>query len=221
MSRERPEPTLIDSLVAELRPVRPVSYARIVLGCLVVEAVVAVVALWAYGVRPDLGTRLGEPGFLAVLATLCLAAVGSAAVAVRSAIPGREARPSAARPLLAVPIVLTLLVLLFAPWGRAWPGWSRLVEGCWSCVGLTFASGVVPWIITVAVLSRLAPLRELRSGLFAGFAAFLVGALVTELHCPVADSYHLAFAHYLPIALLSCLTATLAVVVLRGRPRAT
>jgi hypothetical protein len=51
-------------------------------------------------------------------------------------------------------------------------------------------------------------LRTLRVGVFAGLSAFLVGAAVVQLHCGSNDAYHLAFGHFLPVAVLAIVTGT-------------
>lgn len=73
---------LIDTLIVDLRPVRPLR--RPVLRCaawLALAALVVVLVGIVHGVRPDLAERIGDPGFLvalgAALATGILAAIAS------------------------------------------------------------------------------------------------------------------------------------------------
>jgi hypothetical protein len=118
-----------------------------------------------------------------------------------------------------VPIALAGLVLILNPFSATWPGLASAATGCLHCAGLTAAAAAVPWLVVLAVVSRLAPLNELRIGMFAGLSAFLVGAIVTELHCPANSGYHLAFGHYLPVVLFSALACVAAAAVIRIRPR--
>jgi hypothetical protein len=115
--------------------------------------------------------------------------------------------------------LLVALILGVAPWGGNWAGWRHVIGGCWTCMAVTAASAAVPWIATVMLVSRLAPLREVRVGLFAGLSAFLLGALVAELHCPNGNSYHLALGHFLPISVFAALTTYTAALLLRHRMR--
>ncbi len=214
-ARPGASPDLIESLVGGLEPVRPVRFRRLVALCLILGAAVVGLTTAMIGARPDLFERLRDPLFVAIAAALAAASAVCAAAAIRAAIPGREPPPRRALILWALPIVLAASVALISPWGSAWPGWSRLLMGCWSCVSLTALTAVLPWAVALAIVARLAPLHRARAGLLAGLSAFLLGALVTELHCPVSDAYHLAFAHYLPIAILSSLTCVLATLLLR------
>jgi hypothetical protein len=121
--------------------------------------------------------------------------------------------------LFVAPIALMTMVLVASPWGGRWPGWGSIADGCMVCVAITAASAAIPWIATVMLVSRLAPLREVRVGLFAGLSAFLLGSLVSQLHCPNGDSYHLATGHFLPVSVFSVLTTYTAAVLLRSRTR--
>ncbi len=194
---------LVERLVADLRPVRPVRLARVFGWFLLGEVCAAAAVAWMMGLRPDIGQRLAEPAFVAMLAALALAGAGCAAAAVHAALPGRYVRRSAEFWLLASPLLLAALVLLVRPWPEHWQGWRVFLTGCWKCTAATAASAALPWLVAVVVLRRLAPLIALRVALFAGFSAFLIGALVTQLHCPMVSNMHLAFAHLLPVMLLS------------------
>ncbi len=228
MSTDRTLPTnaraghaddLVARLTAELRPVRPVRMVRMFLWFLFGEIAAAALATRAVGVRPDIGERLAEPAFLLLVAALVLAAAGSASAAVRTALPGRYISRSAERWLLASPLVLAAVALVLMPWEGEWAGWGMFLTGCWKCTAVTAASAAAPWLVAVLVLRRLAPLVALRVAMFAGFSAFFIGALVTQLHCPMGSGMHLAFAHFLPVALLSAVVCGATAAVLRRRYR--
>jgi hypothetical protein len=206
---------VVDRLVGELVPVNPVRLGRVFALCVVVQLAVAALALVAYGIRGDLAQRLAEPTFLLIVLPLALAAPACATIAVRMAVPGHEVRLSTMAALLVLPLVIAGLVLVTAPWGTAGLAWSDLIGGCWHCIGITLASAVAPWLAMVVVVGRLAPLRAARVGIFAGLAAFFVGAFVTELHCAARDAYHIAISHYLPVALLSIVAALVSAPLLR------
>ncbi|RMF21060.1 MAG: DUF1109 family protein [Deltaproteobacteria bacterium] len=146
-----------------------------------------------------------------------MAAAGCASAAVRAAMPGRYITRAAEGWLLASPLLLAGAVLLLSPWDGAWHGWGMFLTGCWKCTAVTAASAAAPWLVAVFVLRRLAPLVALRVAMFAGFSAFFIGALVTQLHCPMSSAMHLAFAHFLPVALLSAVACGLTAAVLRPR----
>lgn len=212
---------MIPGLVRSLTPVAPVKLSHLFIVCLCVQALFAAIALALAGVRVDLAERSGDPMFLVMVSVLGIGSAICATSAIRLAVPGRDdvakVRLGA---LVSIPFVLAVVVVVMAPWGSEWVGWQGVIDTCWSCIGVTAAAAAVPWFATVILASRLAPLRERRVGLFAGLSAFLLGALVTQLHCPYGDSYHLAVGHYLPIAVLSAGTTYLAALLLRYRTRA-
>lgn len=211
---------MIPGLVRSLAPVVPIRLSHLFIVCLCVEVLFGAIALAIAGVRGDLPERAADPVFLIVVSMLVIATATCATTAIRLAVPGRDDVPKGRLlALISFPFALSMLVLVAAPWGSEWLGWRDVLAGCWSCIGVTAASAAVPWMATVILMSRLAPLRERRVGLFAGFSVFLLGALVTQLHCPYGDSYHLALAHYLPVAVLSAATTYGAALLLRIRTR--
>ncbi len=209
---------LIDRLAADLEPVRPARPGRLFALCLAVQLGAISGFLALVGRRPDLSERLVEPAFFGVLVLLAVAAAWSGSIAIRLAVPGRAVSERAGWLLPVVPLALAGLVLILNPFSPTWPGLASAASGCLRCAGLTAAAAAVPWLVVLAVVSRLAPLNELRIGMFAGLSAFLIGAIVTELHCPSSSGYHLAFGHYLPVVLFSALACVVAAAVIRVRP---
>jgi hypothetical protein len=210
---------LVEALASNLEPVRPVSLARHFVACLGLGAVVVAAAASLLGVREDLAERLSEPVFLAVVGVLALSSAWCASVAVRLSVPGRYVSRPASWLLLATPMLLAVFVVVARPWGGTWPGWGPLLTGCVQCMGVTAISAAAPWLVVLVTVGRLAPLDVLRVGMFTGFSAFLLGALVTELACMNGSGYHLALGHYLPVVLLSALSSVIAAAALRARLR--
>ena len=204
-------------LVHDLQPVSPVRLPFSIGLCLAIQVVAVLLGSYASGFRLDLAERLMEPSFVIVLSALIVGAVASAVVALRSAIPGRGAGNRTSGLLVALPVMLALIVGILAPWGGRWTSLPQIWGGCAGCVALSSTSAVVPWIVVMILVGRLAPLKYLRSGVYAGLAAFLVGAIVTQLHCPAGDAYHLVIGHYLPVSVLSAATSIFAAWVLRLR----
>jgi len=166
------------------------------------------------GLRPDLRLRVLEPTFVFFISALGLAGILSSVAAMRAGVPGREPRSFSILPMWGFPLLLGAAIVVLAPHGRDWGGAQELIAGCWSCIGVTVASAVIPWSVTIVVLKRLAPLWQLRAGLLVGLSAFFFGALVTELHCPDPNAFHVAFAHYVPVTLLSAFGCVFAVALL-------
>jgi hypothetical protein len=208
---------VIDDILRDLEPVRPVRLGLLLTGLIALEIAVLAAMPGVWGWRPDLSERLADPAFLFVLTALIVAAGLSAWCALRTSVPGREVSGTRLCLLFGVPLAVALMVVSVAPWGGVWHGFGPLMDGCWGCIGVSAVTALVPWVVVVLVVARLAPLRTLRVGLFAGLSAFLVGAAVTELHCGSGDAYHLAVGHYVPIAVLALVTGIVVSACLRRR----
>ena len=204
MSEHRTE--IIDRIVRDLEPVRPVRLRSFFAALFAVELLIFISTPVLWGWRADIVKQLADPAFVFVLTVLIVAAALSGWSALRMSVPGREVGGMPLSVLFAVPLVAALLVVIVSPWGGSWPGLSSLMGGCWQCIGVSSLTAVVPWIVGVVLVARLAPLRALRVGVFAGLSAFLVGAAALQLHCGSNDAYHLAFGHFLPVAVLGLLT---------------
>jgi hypothetical protein len=200
---------IVETLIADLKPVRPFRLRRALGLLLVIEAAVLLAAVAYFGVRADLGVRILDPRSVALAAALLVAAAGSAWAALRLSIPGRDISPAASGTLLVLPALAAVATTTLLPWGGDWTGLGPVLQTCWKCIASTTSTALIPWVVAVAAVSRLAPLRPLRAALFVGLSAFALGALATEIHCSQKDAYHLAIGHYLPVLGLAAATALL------------
>jgi len=207
---------LIEALVERLEPVRPLRALRVYATCLALELAVVVTAAWQLGVSVSVLGRLGQPFFFSIAAILLLTAVGCTVVAVRSAVPGRAVQRWVAATLLLMPLLLASAVALLSPWGSTWKGLAVTLSSGTFCMETISLIALLPWLGGLVVLRRLAPVREIASGLLLGLAAFSSGAFVMQLACPALDGYHLMFAHYLPTALGAAVLGLVAAAVLRA-----
>lgn len=212
-----PGRNLIDAMVRDLRPVRPVRIAPVLALLLAVEAVVLATGTGCAGIRADIWERLRDPRYLAFIAVLVTAAAGSAWAALRLSVPGREPPGRAVVGLLLLPSLAAAAAVALLPWGGSWTGIGPTMGACWHCISFTAATAFVPWLVVMATVSRLAPLRPARVGILAGLSAFALGALGTELHCDARDGYHLALGHYLPVVGMALVTSVFVARVLRMR----
>ena len=110
-------------------------------------------------------------------------------------------------------------VWLTSPWGGTWHGWVQLVAGGKACMGRITVVAGLPWLVSLLVLRRLAPLREYATGMFIGLSAFLLGALVVQMVCGETDTYHMIFAHYVPTIIGAVAVGLISGVVLRRSRR--
>ncbi len=217
MDKQTETRELVNRLVGDLQPVKPLRLARLYAACLLVQLGVGFVASWYLGFRADLTERLDDASFLIIVGSLVLSAAVCTIVAARSAVPGLGVKRGISAALVMVPLILAASVALSSPWGGVWQGWAVLLKGGHMCMQKIALVAVLPWFIMLAVLRKAAPLREYATGMFIGLASFLIGATVVELACDVTDHYHLMFAHYLPVTLGAVVVASISAAALRSR----
>jgi hypothetical protein len=157
-----------------------------------------------------------QPAFASLVVALVLGALAAAWIASRLAFPGRAVSHGGSRLLAMFPVLLAAAVLVAAPWGGHWQSWARMSVESAGCIAVVVMTAALPWGATLYLMGRLAPLNELRAAMFTGLSALFVGSLVVQLHCPANSSYHLAFAHLLPVLVVSLLSCLAAVAVLRA-----
>jgi hypothetical protein len=176
---------LIESLAAELSPIRPHAVERRLIGALLFGMLVATAALAAtLGIRPDLSLALRgsvfwmKSGYVGSLAVLAAAATI------------RLARPDTTTPRwlwLAAAPVLMVAALAVAELART-PPTARLdiwLGASWKiCPFLVLGLSVPIFFALRKGLAKLAPTRLRAVGALAGITAGASAALVYCLHCP-------------------------------------
>ena len=191
--------TLIDTLAADLRPVRPMRFAE---GMVLVGSAgaitVLIVALWL-GWRADV--IAGDFHALWLLANglfLMLAlAAASAAVTMASPQVGPDHHGWKWAVAMAALLPVTVLVLLAArsiPFPAEWI--SPTDRHCLTMglgLGLLTAAALTWW------LRRGAPASPNRAGLLVGIASGSVGILAFAFSCPSDDLYHVGIWHSAPV----------------------
>lgn len=199
---------LIDSLVADLRPVRPRRTAAIVIGAIIAAQGIAVVLLgW---VRPDLVA--GDPPPVLVWRTLGSAAFALVCLALAlrlrdpARLPGRW--PIAAGGvLLAFAAAGWALDLLFP---SALPITARLrpASGL-DCIALIAGHALPTLVVTALLLRRGAIVRPQAAAAAAGLSAAGTGGFFWALACPIDDPVYTIFWYLLAFGLIAA-TARLA-----------
>lgn len=153
-------PQLIDTLVGDLRPVRPLR--RPVLRCaawLGLAAIVVVLVGSVHGVRADLAERLADPGFLTALGAALATGILAAVASFLASLPDR----SRWWLLLPVPALLFWLTTLdqqcLTDWVAPAPDGGIMPGATAKCFFTLVATGV-PLILGLLVMLRYAaPLK--------------------------------------------------------------
>ncbi len=220
-AREKKNASLIDELVADLSPVRPVRLASAYAAALALQfGFVALAAAWM-GIAPSALVPMVQGPMGLLLGVLVISAAACGLLAVRMSIPGRYVSPLATAGLASVPLLLAALVFLVSP---SMPDWARYRANFFAglaCLVETTKLALPAWILSILLLRRLAPLGPTAVGLFAGLTALLQGAILVQVVCPQTEPFHLALSHYAPLIVVSVLASGVSGWLLRlaGSPR--
>jgi hypothetical protein len=154
-------------------------------------------------------SAFGSPAYVSLAGITLLTAVLAAAAAFVLSVPGAERSPlPRAAPLVAAAAWITGLIVAIAQGGN---GYERMIARPMhaACVIEIAAFGLLPGWMLVTMLRRAAPLQPSWSAALAALAAAALGALATQIVCPVDDPAHHLAGHVAPVALL-VLAGTLA-----------
>ena len=196
----QPRNSLIDSLVADLKPVLPLRWRN---GALLVAAALAVtvgiVALWQ-GFRTGLLTGEVAPLFVIANGLLLLLGAASATAVVAMANPqvgsGYDG-PKWAMATVAI-LPLTAVITAMAQGAGADPLFRDHIDLHCALYGSGYSALVAATLIYW--LRRGAPVSLERAGLYLGTAAGALGMFAYGLSCPLDTMSHLGIWHVLPIA---------------------
>lgn len=193
--------TLINALVDDLEPVRPLH--RIEGGALVAVAAVLTVllVLVVNGLADNVRTGTVSAMFLLANGLLLMLGVAASASTIAMASPRVGNRHDGTVWAIAMAGVFpAVAVIMLAVHG---PDAPHLLDaaGSWHCFAeATLASLLIAGALLVW-LRRGAPVSPERAGLHLGIGATALGTAVCGLSCPVDTIYHLGVWHALPVML--------------------
>jgi len=191
---------LVQQLVHNLPPVKPIARLRVAAAGIVALWVAAVVATgWMTGAWPRIGEAAfwSDPITVAILLGLTGAAAGAVVAALASAVPGRESLARAGRISAGTAVVWSVGWGLWAVVGGESETAASLFAGSASCLVHALVLAVPAALAASFYLSRGAPQHRLfASGVAAAGAAGL-GALAVHATCSVAGGFHLLLSHCL------------------------
>ncbi len=206
---------LIDPLIADFRPVKPLWPVKIRLALwLVLELAIVILAV-AAGPRTNLAWKLQNWEFLAGVTGLVGVGIMAAASAFRSAIPGEEEmRPGKLMLLMAVGGAAFAL-MLHEPAHTAVSIRQFVVTGtrCALCVTL-FAA--LPWLALFWASRRAMPLMGATEGGLIGTAAFAFAFAASRMGCPIDEFAHVLVWHALPAAVGAAVSVVAGAIWLQG-----
>jgi hypothetical protein len=194
--------------------------------------------LWPIGARMGLWTALGA-GILACIVThtdnpfmaklaqpvyapelffFTGAALTFAAMALRSAIPGRILGARSATLASVFVSAGALLVIMGEP-TRTSESLGEFLRVGLPCALRTSAFAALPWLMLWWLVKRAAPMRGQLSGLLVGASALSLSFAMMRIACPIDEPLHLLTWHLLPALMLTALSAVAGTTWLRFRPR--
>ncbi len=205
---------LVSRLAHEIKParrLRPVR-VRLVLWMLLEVGVLAwVITHTDNDFLPKLEHR---PAYALEIVLFVAAAMISAILALRSAIPGRPLR--AAETILGVTLVLAGIVLITvsAPIRIDYQLQEFLHLGL-RCASETLVLAATPWLLLWWLVSRGFPTRGRLSGSLIGAGAMFFSFALMRIVCPIDEPLHLLTWHLLPAFTLIALSTWAGAVLLR------
>ena len=191
---------LVQQLVQNLPPVKPIARLRVA-GSLVVALWVA--AAVATGWMTEKWPRFGEAAFwsdpitVAVLLGLMVAAASAVVAALASAVPGREPLARAGRISAGMAVVWLIGCGLWAVAGGESESAANSFAGSASCLAHALGLAIPAALAASFYLSRGAPQHRLIASAAAAAGAAGLGAVAVHATCSAVGSFHLLLGHCL------------------------
>lgn len=191
--------TLIDGLVGELRPVRPMRFSGGLGWVLAGLAAAIAMVLSLSSLRPDLAAASPAPMLVVVLGLFLLLGLAASLGVVAMARP-RVGTDHDGWKWAAAMTALLPLAALSALLGHAdHPDMSAFVANGMDCLMVGLAAGLATFAVLTLWLRRGAPTYPEQAGLLVGIAAGSFGIFATSLHCPSNDMAHIGIWHALAV----------------------
>lgn len=191
--------SLIDALVDELVPVRPLRRAEG--GALVLAATVltGLLVLAINGIAGNVLAGAVSPMFLLANGLLLLLGVAASASTIAMASPRVGNRHDGTGWALAMAAVFPAVTLALLAAHRADLPHLLDVAAGWHCLAEALLSSLVVAGALLLWLRREAPVSPRTAGIHLGVAATALGTAVYGLSCPAETIYHLGIWHALPV----------------------
>ena len=194
MTRD-PSLGLLDQLVADLAPVKPVPRLWLaVTGPLAAGAAVALTVLLTQGLRSQVWPEFArDVAFFGVLLGLAAIGVGGCTAGLASAIPGRGTAVAIAGTAALIGTATAIgVAATMSPWDAAASFSSSAAA---ACIGWGLIFSLVPVAAGVRLTRRTwAPRPSVTAGLTL-LGATALGSLVVHLSCPVLEGRHVLVGH--------------------------
>lgn len=200
---------IIDDLVADLTPVRPIRQNDLLLVAAAIAALTSIAVVTQFGMRHDLAA--GNPHPIVIIRSGLLLLLGLATIFSVSA----TARPAVGNHyngwkwmLAAVALLPIAALCRFAAGMSAGHPLDMYTEGFYTgpaCLMISGASAIVIGGAMTAWLRRGAPTALNHAGWLVGIAAGSFGAFSYNLHCPSDSLYYIGLWYSLAVGMCAAI----------------
>ena len=164
--------------------------------------VLALVGVFLLGPRPDVADALRQPAYDARLLITLITAVLAGVAAFVLSVPGEHPKAQRIVPFVAAGAWAALLGTFLIAGGNPVARVAAFPVN-WPCGYKILGFSVIPGFTLFALLRRAAPLEPVLNAALAALAAAGLGAVATQLICPVDDPAHQLVGHVLPVVVLA------------------
>jgi len=189
---------LVQQLVADLAPTRPIARLRVAASAVVALSVAGVVATgWMTGAWPRLGDAAfwSDPIAVAILLGLVVVAAGAVVAALAGAVPGRETLARAGRIGAGAAVVWSIGCGLWAVAGGGSASAASSFAGSASCLAHALVLAIPAALAVGFYLARGAPQLGVIDAGVAAMGAAGLGAVAVHATCNLAGGFHLLLGH--------------------------
>jgi hypothetical protein len=186
---------LVDRLLQNFQPAKPVWPVRTTLA-LWLALELGIVLVGVATPRADLSQKLQSMQYLLELTVFIVMGTIAATLALKTAIPGREAT-GIELVLLSMLAVAAIALISSEAWHND-ASLAELIQSGIKCALFTAIFASLPWLGLFWAVRRGAPLALRIAGALIGAAAFSFAIAVGRLRCPIEDSLHFLTWHILP-----------------------
>lgn len=192
-------PHLIDALVSDLKPIRPLSLRDGLLITTMATILDLVIVAMVFGIRHDVLVGNLDPLFLLSSGLFLVLGFASASTVIAMSRPqvGSDHDGWVWAAATAALLPLSALLLALVQWPLA-PPVTDAEHGI-ECLLVGVALGSLVAVALTLWLRRGAPTSPERAGLLTGIAAGCFGIFAFAFHCPNDSLFHVGLWHALPI----------------------
>ena len=216
IAHEEHHRALVRQLMSEITPSRPLWPVSVRLTLWMVMEV-GILAWVMSHTTNDFVVKLTHPACAIEIVFFATAAIICAALALKSAIPGRTQSAKQATMATAFVLIGTVVLIMAQPMVTS-DSLGDFARSGWRCAIETVRFGTLPWLALWWLVRRGASMSGWLSGLLVGAGALLFSFAVMRIACPIDEPLHLLIWHLFPALAMTGLSALAGVKWLRFRP---